>query len=483
MQHIIRFILDDRIREVDFQGEGLKPTTTVLNYLRSFPEHKGVKEGCAEGDCGACTIVLAEPGPDGKLIYKAYDSCLLFLPMIHGKQLITIENMALSEQNHKSLHPVQEMMVETNGSQCGYCTPGIVMSLFGLYKNHHEPSTEIIEDTLTGNLCRCTGYESIIKAAKQACSDGGNDHFSLKEKETLEILQEIVKNKESLELRAKDQIYLKPFSLEEALQMRKEHPEAIVINGSTDVALRQTKKKEHIPAILDISGIEEMKNYSEDEGHCTFGSGMSLEDFKRLTETRFPALHGILKVFGSLQIRNIATLGGNIGSASPIGDTLPVLFACKARLELSSLKNKRKINIEDFIQGYRKTDLKADELITSVIIPNNEKGIIIWSHKVSKRKDLDISTVNAGFRLKLEEGMVKEIILAYGGMAEVTKRALKAEKFLKEKKWSRENVEEAMQILATEFKPISDARSGAEFRTAAAKNLLLKFYTETSHGK
>ena len=480
MQNTIRFVLDNKIVEVNFaEYPELKPTTTVLNYLRWLPTHKGVKEGCAEGDCGACTVVMAEPGTDGKLVYTTIDSCLVFLPMIHGKQLITIENLAVNSNKDQELHPVQQMMVETNGSQCGYCTPGIVMSLFGLYKNHNNPSREIIDDSLTGNLCRCTGYQPIVEAAEKACSRHGKDHFLDNEKHIADLLQEISSNQDSLGIITANQKYFKPFTLKEALRLRAENPQAVIINGSTDVALRQTKKKELLTEILDLSGVKEIKTYCEDDTSFFIGAGTSLEQLRNISGNKLPALHNILNVFGSLQIRNIATLGGNVGSASPIGDMLPLLFAHSAKLKLKSLTAERILGIEDFILGYRSTAIRKDELITEVIIPKPTVGSHLLAYKVSKRKDLDISTVCAAFNLKLEKGLVAEIAIAYGGMAATTKHAAGAEEFLAGKEWSRLNVEAAMDILAGEFAPISDARSEAEFRTAAARNLLLKFYTET----
>jgi len=480
MQRTVRFVLDDKIVEIDYSKQPwLKPSITVLNYLRSGPLHKGVKEGCAEGDCGACTIVVAEPGNNGSLIYKALDSCLVFLPMIHGKQLITVENLALSGKNGNILHPVQQMMIETNGTQCGYCTPGIVMSLFALFKNHNGPSREIIEDALTGNLCRCTGYEPILEAARKACTDG-EDHFSGKEKMILSMLKEITSGKETLEIQTEKQTYYKPFTLAEAFRLRKANPEAVLINGSTDVALRQTKKREFLPVILDISAIDELKTFRETNDDYVFGAGLTLEQVKEITEKRIPSIHKILKVFGSLQIRNIATIGGNIGSASPIGDTLPVLFALGAKIKVGSPASERILNIEDFITGYRQTGLRNDELITEVIVPKIPYGVTIESYKVSKRKDLDISTVTGAFRLKTQEGIVAEIVLAFGGMAAMTKRALKTENYLEGKRWTRETVQEAMNILDGEFDPLSDARAGAEFRKTVAANLLLKFYLETN---
>ncbi len=480
MNNTIKFLLDDNIVEIDFsKEENLKPTTTVLNYLRSLSNHKGVKEGCGEGDCGACTVVLAERGQNSKLKYKAVDSCLLFLPMIHGKQVITVENLSQRKNDKVILHPVQEAMVNAFGTQCGYCTPGFIMSLFALYKNHNNPSREIIENSLSGNLCRCTGYKSILEAAFDACNKNGVDHFSEKEDKTNKTLKEIDKDKTVIKIQTKKQTYFRPFTLDDALMLRKHYKNAIVINGATDIALKQTKKNELLSEILDLSGVEELKIYDEEENGFYFGAGMNLEDFKTLCDRKFSALYNILKVFGSLQIRNIATIGGNVGSASPIGDTLPTFMAYKTKVILQSSTKERELDIEDFIKGYRKTDLKPDELITSIYIPKPEKNVFVKSFKVSKRKDLDISTVSLSARLELEKGVVKEIILAYGGMAEIPKRAFNTEKFLTGKKWNRENVESAMKEVFNEFTPISDARASSEFRKVMAKNLLMKFYIET----
>lgn len=479
--HSIAFVLDNKVVKIDFsRGGDFKPSTTVLNYLRSLDNHKGVKEGCAEGDCGACTVVVAEPDGRGGLEYKSLDSCLLFLPMIHGKQLITVENLAQNDNGRLLLHPVQQAMVEAGGSQCGYCTPGIVMSLFALYKTHQNPVEETITDAITGNLCRCTGYRPIVDAAAKACSGDHSDHFSSTEDDILDLLNELNQNKISLELNTCGQLYLKPFSFDEALRLRRLHPDALIVNGSTDVALLQTKKKIHLPKILDISSVNELKMMVEDENVVAIGSGVVLQEVLEFCKFRLPVLADILAVFGSLQIRNLATLGGNIGSASPIGDTLPVIIALESKIKLAGENYQREIPLEQFITGYRKTDIRLDELITMVIIPKPAGNELIKSYKISKRKDLDISSVSACFKLVFgDHKTILKAILVYGGMAEMTRRAKNAEAYLVGKIWSREVAEEAAQLVFKEFSPISDARADSDSRRIMAKNLLLKFWVET----
>jgi len=475
-QHIIQFILDDKIITVDFKKHGMSPTLTVLNYLRSLQSHKGVKEGCAEGDCGACTVVVTELNKNNQLTYTAINSCLVFLPMIHGKQLITVENLAEKERQEIQLHPVQEAMVDLNGSQCGYCTPGIVMAMFALYKNQKNPSREIIEDALTGNLCRCTGYQPILNAAEKACQNSNTDQFSKKEKETILLLNTI--DKKSISVIISNQKYFQPIELQEVFKLIEEHPNAAIINGSTDIALKQTKKLEILEEIIDLSAIEELKVFKETGSEFIIGSGLPLESIRDIISDQLPAFTNMLNVFASKQIRNIATLGGNIGTASPIGDSIPLLIAYNAKLKLINRSGERQISIEESIKGYRKTDLRKGEIIHSIIIPKPNNRIIQF-YKVSKRKDLDISTVNAGYGLKLTNNKVTDICLAYGGMAEMPKRATSTEKSLLSAEWTIENINKAAKILMEEFKPISDARSGAEFRKIAAKNLLIKFYEET----
>jgi len=480
MQKTISFVLDDQIKTIDF-NTNITPTTTVLNYLRSNPIHKGVKEGCAEGDCGACTVVIGELNADNKIEYKAWDSCLVFLPMLHGKQLITVENLSVKNGHEEVLHPVQQSMVDCNGSQCGYCTPGIIMSLFSLYKNKNNPDKEFIEDALTGNLCRCTGYKPIIEAAAKSCVNNGLDKFNDNEPVIINLLSAIKNQTNSIALDNGKQKYFQPKTLKEALDLKSKLAGAILVNGATDIGLRVTKRHELLEQVIDLSNIKELKKSVVNDQSVEFGSGLSLEDIKNIALEQLPALYESLVVFGSKQIRWKATLGGNLGSASPIGDTLPVLMAYNADIKLQSIEGERTVSMNDFIIGYRQTVRKSNELIASVIIPKHSKNKIVKFYKVSKRKDLDISTVSAGFSIVLNEKLITEITLAYGGMAATTKRAVKAEEFLMGKNWSRENIEKAMELIYNEFTPLTDARSGAEFRRLAAKNLLMKFWTETSN--
>lgn len=474
MKSNISFILDNRVVYIDFEQERkLTPTTTVLNYLRQLPNHKGVKEGCAEGDCGACTVVIGEL-ENNRIRYRAIDSCLIFLPMLDGKLLVTVENLKSPEGK---LHPVQEAMIEQFGSQCGFCTPGIIMSMFDLYKNYVCPSRSEIEDVLSGNLCRCTGYRPIVDAALKACSNGGYDHFTEEEGNLVELLKSI--NKESVIIKTQLQTYFKPSSLSEALEFRNKHPNSIILCGATDVALKVTKAHELLQEIIDLSAIEELKFIEENIHEIKIGAGVVINDVRKKIVKDFPALYEMLNVFASNQIRNFATLGGNLGTASPIGDSLPVLMAYEASVELQSIEGRRVVPLNEYFVGYRKTLRKDNELITKIIIPKQNNGAVIKSYKVSKRKDLDISTLSAGFKLESRNNIVQNIILAYGGMAERPKRATETEKFLRGKSWTREVVEKAMDILQQDFTPISDVRGSAEFRRIAARNLILKFWNDT----
>ena len=472
----VRFLLGNKPVEIVLNGQsGYLPSTTVLNYLRSLHDHKGVKEGCAEGDCGACTVVAAIPTSDKTLKYVAVNSCLVFLPWLHGKQLITVENLS----EGKNLHPVQQWMVEHYGSQCGFCTPGIVMSLFALYKGNLPADRSTAISSMSGNLCRCTGYQPILDVAMKSLQADGEDQFTAKEADVAGYLTSL--QSQSLLLKSSLQSYHKPGNLNEALAQRKNHPSALLSTGATDLALRQSKKFELLPEILDLSGLQELNCCTEEENCWKIGAGTPINDVWSRLGKSIPVLNEVFSVFASHQIRNLATIAGNIGSASPIGDLIPVFISLEAGIILKSSSGEREMPVEDFITGYRTTELKPDEIIHSFRIPKSVVQHTIRFFKVSKRRELDISTVSMAARLEFNSnGSIDRAILAFGGMAAKTSRANSAETYLTGKQWNPETSEEAARLVAEEFNPISDARSGKEARKIMAGNLLRKLFVETT---
>lgn len=477
----IKFLLDETLIEIDFSVNRLLPSTTVLNYLRLQPGFRGTKEGCAEGDCGACTIVLVEL-ENGKLNYKSIDSCMMFLASLHGKQIITVEHLSNNQGVEQSLHPVQQAMIDQHGSQCGFCTPGVVMSLFGLYKSEQQADHQAIVDALAGNLCRCTGYSQIEAAAKTCCKQKLPDRFQENEQATVQMLTQIRNENNGIEIHHPVQTYLLPVSLEQALAFRSQFSEAIIINGATDTAIRQNKTFTFLSCILDLSAVETLKTIHREGNTFVLGSGVTVEQFKQFAKRSYAEMLPMLQVFASLQIRNVATIGGNLSTASPIGDLIPLFIAAKAEVRISGKNGHRIVPVSEYIVGYRKNCLMDDEILVSVLLPALEENVQLFVEKVSTRRDLDISTVSLAMRLQLNKlNQVEEIILAYGGMAATVKRTESVEQFLWNKTWNQQNVEKAAMLLESEFTPLSDARSGKTYRTITAKNLLLKMFWKTQN--
>lgn len=476
MRDTIHFLLDgEPVRITLGPGSPWTPQTTVLNYLRSHPGHRGVKEGCAEGDCGACTVVLADEGPDGALHYRAVDSCLVFLPALDRRLLITIEGLTAAGG---ALHPVQDAIVRHSGSQCGFCTPGIVMSLFALYHTRGAIGRDAVTDALAGNLCRCTGYRPIVDAGLDACSKPLPDRFTEATGMLLERLRAIPGD--DLLLAGEGTTWYRPVTTAAAIAWRAAHPEALIINGATDVALRVTKRHEILGSVLDLSGVAALRSIRTDSDGIFCGAGAAIEDVREAFASAFPALAGMLAVFGSRQIRNMATIGGNLGTGSPIGDALPVLIALGASVHLDGPRGPRTVPVTEFFTGYRTTACGPDELITGVRIPATTPGTVVRSYKVSRRRELDISTVSAAFRLeRAADGTVGRIVLAYGGMAATPRTAGAVETFLRGKPWTRSVVEDAMTRLELDLTPLSDVRGSAGYRLTVARNLLLRFWSET----
>ena len=477
MRNAIHFLLNGEPVRLDLgPGSPWRPTTTVLQFLRAHPEFRGVKEGCAEGDCGACTVVLATEDEAAQPRYRAVDSCVLFLPSLDRTHLITIEGLRATSG---ALHPVQDALVRHAGSQCGFCTPGIVMSLFALYHTAGTIDREAVVDALAGNLCRCTGYRPVVDAGLEACAQQIPDAFTEREVEILTRLRAI--DCDDVLIEQEGQTYHRPASLASALRYRRDHPDAVIVNGGTDIALRVTKRHELLPSILDLSGVQELRKVRVSDGAIEAGAGVTMEELRRAATGVVPALADMLAVFGSRQIRNVATLGGNLGTGSPIGDTLPVLLALNATVTVGGPRGERVIPIDAFFTGYRTTACGPQELITAVRIPVPPAGTLVRSFKVSRRKDLDISTVSAAMRLRTSsDGAVDEIILAYGGMAAMPQRALQTEHALAGRSWSRTTIEAARDMLLKDFSPLTDVRGTSAYRSLIARNLLMKFWAATS---
>ena len=454
----LQFTLNGELRQV----EAISPTTTVLDYLRESAGLSGTKEGCAEGDCGACTVVLAE-NVDGKPVYNAVNACLLMLPQLDGKHVITVEGL----EKEASLDPVQEAMVKTDGTQCGFCTPGIIMSLYALRQKEGEASDGVIHDTLAGNLCRCTGYRPIVEAAREACT-------AAPDVQAFETLPTGSKYSDG------DQSFYAPKNITEMADLFAANPDANLLGGGTDLGILVSKERVALKTVIHTAHVAELLEIDETDTEITFGAAVTYSAALPFIERLFPSFATLITRIGSVQIRNAGTLGGNVGNASPIGDTPPCLIALDATLVLCSKDGERELAIEDFFLDYRKTDLKVGEFIKAIRIPKLTNAQEFRTYKISKRYDQDISAVIGAYRIDLDGETVSEARIAYGGMAATPKRGAACEAALVGKTWNIETALAASAVIGDDYQPISDHRASKEYRIQVAGNLFQRLYQDLS---
>jgi len=468
---IIRFVFENKIHEI----KNLDPNETILNFIRLRLKKTGTKEGCAEGGCGACTVVIGELKKNN-IVYKTINSCIAFTTSLEGKQLLVVEDLI---QKDGSLHPVQSAMVNFHGSQCGFCTPGFVMSLFSMYKNNTSYDKKTIEESISGNLCRCTGYRPTIDAAI-SLNNKKPDQFKINEKKTIILLKKI--SPKNIYINNKNKKYFAPRTVIELKKIIKKNPNLKFLSGGTDLSLIVTKQKKDIKNIIYLNSIDELNYIKENNKYIEIGATTPLRKFELFIKKYYPDFNTILKRYGSIQIRNIATIAGNIVTASPIGDSLPLLLSLDASISIESFNTKTILSLKDFFISYRKTKLKKGQFISSIRIPIYKKNIF-KAFKISKRIDDDISSVCASFNVAIVNKKIKNIKIAYGGMAPIPKRAIHCEKILLNSDFSEEVILKAQISLETDFQPISDMRASKNYRMEIAKNLLLKCFTEIKNNK
>ena len=453
----------------------IDPNTTVLNYLRQQEGSCGTKEGCAEGDCGACTVVLGELDGD-RIRYRAVNSCIQFLPTLHGKQLITVEDL---KDTGGSLHPVQQAMVLSHGSQCGFCTPGFVMSLFTLFHADGGLDRDRIDDALAGNLCRCTGYGPIIAAARRMRELGTTDRFAASESRTVVELLRLQTDAVAV-FEGDGRRCFAPRSVDELVAVLDRHPAACILAGGTDVGLWVTKQHRNLDPIVYVGEVAGLRQVRVETDHIEIGAAVPYADLHALVGQHYPDFGELVRRLGSTQIRNTGTMGGNIANGSPIGDSPPPLIALGATLVLRSKAGCRELPLEDYFIAYGKQDRRPGEFVELIRLPLPKPDYQFRCYKISKRFDQDITACLGAFNAKIANGTVEDIRIAYGGMAATPKRALACEGTLKGKPWTRATIGQGQMALRHDFVPIADMRASRDYRARVAENLLLKFFMETT---
>lgn len=458
------------------------PTRSVLDWLRETARSTGTKEGCNEGDCGACTVVIGElpERTDGcgnacqQLSLRTVNACIQFLPTLHGKALFTVED--LKPINGGALHPVQQALVDCHGSQCGFCTPGFVMSMWASYERHGDegsvPTRAEMADELAGNLCRCTGYRPIL--------DAGQRMFELPAArlEVAPVVEALkaIQPEQGIAHRG----FHAPRTLDELAALREAKPQARVFAGATDVGLWVTKQFRPLDELIYVGDVVEMKRIEEADGHLLIGAGASLEAAWSALVERVPTLRDVWVRFASPPIRHAGTMGGNVANGSPIGDSPPVLIALDALIELRQGDRTRRMPLAGFYLDYMKNQLEPGEFVQAIAVPLAAMQREMRAYKISKRFDSDISAVLGAFSVQVEGGIVTDIRLAWGGLAAICKRAPGAEAALLGQPWTQASIDAAKAALAADFKPLTDMRASAGYRLQVAQNLLQRFWLETS---
>jgi xanthine dehydrogenase small subunit len=467
----IQFLFSNKIYKI----KNPDPNKTILNYIRNDLKLTGTKEGCAEGGCGACTIVLGELNKN-KIIYKTINACISFLPTLNGKQLILIEDLV----HENKPHVVQQAMVKFHGSQCGFCTPGFTMSLFSMKKNYKLINKEIIEEALSGNLCRCTGYRPIIDAAKSLNNKKDKDHFKKNQKRTIQLLKKI--KDVDIEIEHQGRKFFAPKTIPNLKKILKKYPNAKILSGGTDLSLEVTKFRKDIKTIVSLNSINKLNFIKKNKNLIEIGATTSLFDFQNLIKKYFRDFYDVLKRYGSLQIRNVGTIAGNIATASPIGDALPLLLSLDAKIVIQGINKKKVYSLNQFFISYRKTKLKKGEFIYSIKIPLDKENIF-KAYKISKRFDDDISSVCGSFSFLIKKNKITKASIAYGGMSEIPKRAAIIEKNLINSEFSENTFNKAINFMDKDFSPLDDMRASRNYRLTVAKNLLLKAFYEIKDKK
>jgi len=467
----IRFLLNGR----DIGLKDVGASQTLLDFLRIDRRLTGTKEGCAEGDCGACTVLVGRL-QDGALRYEAVNACIRFLASVDGCHIVTVEHLRGKDGG---LHPVQQAMVDFHGSQCGFCTPGIVMSLYALWMETPVPSEDQIETALQGNLCRCTGYEPIIRAAKAAGDYGtpGDDALAGERTDVTAKLKALRDNRR-VETGPADNRAILPANVDDFAQALLESPDATIVAGATDVGLWVTKFLRPIGPAIFLGHLEALRSIEVRDTDIRVGAGVSYSEFDWLVAAHFPQLSEYWNRIAGWQVRNMGTIGGNIANGSPIGDTPPVLIALGAEVILREGLERRKILLENFFIDYGEQDRKQSEFLEEILIPKTDVSRRIAAYKISKRRDEDISSVAAGFCVTVDASQITGARLAFGGMAATPKRAAGAEAALVGQPWGEAAFESAAEALADDFAPLTDWRASADYRMRSAQNLLRRFFLE-----